>query len=68
MFSIFKKKVFLVDLIDGITDFHNHILPGIDDGAKTVEESIELIEGFKNIGIHDFVATPHVMNLSLIHI
>ncbi|WP_026934184.1 tyrosine-protein phosphatase [Christiangramia echinicola] len=62
MFSIFKKKVFLVDLIDGITDFHNHILPGIDDGAKTVEESIELIKEFEKIGIHDFVATPHVMN------
>ena len=62
MFSIFQKKVYLVDLIGGITDFHNHILPGIDDGAENVEESLELIEAFKNIGIQNFIATPHVMD------
>ena len=26
-------------------DFHNHILPGVDDGAKTMEESIEMLRG-----------------------
>ncbi|GAA4321188.1 capsular polysaccharide biosynthesis protein [Pontixanthobacter gangjinensis] len=61
MFSIFKKKVYLVDLIEGITDFHNHILPGIDDGAKNIEESLQLIKAFAEIGIKDFVATPHVI-------
>jgi protein-tyrosine phosphatase len=61
MLSIFKKKTFLVDYISGITDFHNHILPGIDDGAKTVEESLRLIKEFENIGIHNFVATPHII-------
>ncbi|WP_172822558.1 CpsB/CapC family capsule biosynthesis tyrosine phosphatase [Gramella sp. MAR_2010_147] len=61
MLSIFRKNTFLVDLIEGITDFHNHILPGIDDGAKTVEESIELIREFENLGIKNFVATPHVI-------
>ena len=61
MFSIFKKKFFLVDLIEGITDFHNHILPGIDDGAKTIEDSKNLLEAFKNIGIQSLVATPHVI-------
>ncbi|MDR5590558.1 tyrosine-protein phosphatase [Christiangramia sp. SM2212] len=61
MLSIFQKKTFLIDLIEGITDFHNHILPGIDDGAKTTEDSLELINEFQNIGITDFVATPHVI-------
>jgi len=61
MLSIFKKNTYLVDLIGGITDFHNHILPGIDDGAKTVEESIGLIKAFNNIGIYNFVATPHII-------
>ena len=61
MFSFFRKNIYLVDLIEGITDFHNHILPGIDDGAKNVEESIQLINEFKNIGINKFVATPHVI-------
>ncbi len=61
MFSIFQKKIYLIDLLEGITDFHNHILPGIDDGAKTAEESHELIKAFSDIGIKNFVATPHVI-------
>jgi len=61
MLSIFQKNTYLIDLIGGITDFHNHILPGIDDGAKTVEESIGLIKAFNNIGIYNFVATPHII-------
>jgi protein-tyrosine phosphatase len=61
MFSIFRKKIYLVDFLEGMTDFHNHILPGIDDGAKTVDDSLDLIKGFHNIGIHNFVATPHVI-------
>ena len=61
MLSIFRKSTYLVDLLEGITDFHNHILPGIDDGAKTVEESLRLIQEFENIGIHNFVATPHII-------
>ncbi|MCB7480599.1 tyrosine-protein phosphatase [Christiangramia sediminis] len=61
MLSIFRKSTYLVDLLEGITDFHNHILPGIDDGAKTVQESLGLIQEFENIGIHNFVATPHII-------
>lgn len=61
MLSIFRRNLYLVDLIAGITDFHNHILPGIDDGAKTVEESLDLIRGLQNIGIQKFVATPHII-------
>ncbi len=38
--SFFTKKTYLVDLLEGFTD--NHILPGIDDGAKTGKESVDL--------------------------
>ncbi|WP_276391697.1 tyrosine-protein phosphatase [Eudoraea chungangensis] len=62
MFQIFNKKKFLVDYLSGFIDIHNHILPGIDDGAKSVEDSIALIKGFSSIGISSFVATPHIMN------
>ncbi len=61
MLSIFRKSTYLVDLLEGITDFHNHILPGLDDGAKNVEESLNLLEGFRDIGITKFVCSPHVM-------
>lgn len=62
MFSIFQKKKLLTDLLGGITDIHSHILPGIDDGALNVEESIKLLLKFKSLGITSFIATPHIMN------
>ena len=43
-------------------DIHNHILPGIDDGAKTVEDSLQLIQGLNDLGISEFIATPHIMH------
>jgi len=62
MISFFKKKNYLVDLLKDSVDIHNHILPGIDDGAKTVEDSIELIKGFGEFGLSNFIATPHIMH------
>ncbi len=63
MFSFFQKKIYLVDYLHGLVDVHNHILPGIDDGAKTVEESIGLIKEFGQFGIKNFICTPHIMHL-----
>lgn len=40
-------------------DVHTHVLPGIDDGAKTKEESLELIKMLKEQGITDVILTPH---------
>ncbi|MDT0607819.1 tyrosine-protein phosphatase [Croceitalea rosinachiae] len=62
MFTFFSKKEYLVDHLSGLIDIHNHILPGIDDGAKTVEESIDLIKSFGEFGIKDFICTPHIMS------
>lgn len=43
----------------GIIDFHSHILPGIDDGSSSVEESIALLQMEAKQGIGHVVATPH---------
>lgn len=40
-------------------DFHSHILPGMDDGCKTVEESIDVIKKMMQQGTHILCATPH---------
>ncbi len=40
-------------------DMHSHILPNIDDGAKSMEETINLIEEAKNAGFKEIVLTPH---------
>ena len=41
-------------------DFHNHVIPGVDDGAQTVDESMEALECFRNDGVDVVIATPHV--------
>jgi protein-tyrosine phosphatase len=41
-------------------DIHSHILPGIDDGASTAEESVQMLEMYIEDGIDTIVATPHV--------
>jgi protein-tyrosine phosphatase len=40
-------------------DIHCHILPGLDDGAKTLEESIAMVRIAAESGTTDIVATPH---------
>src|SRR5690606_32817315 len=62
MINIFKKKEYLKDALDGFTDIHNHVLPGIDDGAPNIDESINLIRKFKRLGVNDLICTPHIMN------
>lgn len=41
-------------------DIHSHILPGIDDGAKDLTESLALLKMAQNDGITHIVATPHI--------
>lgn len=43
----------------GIIDFHTHILPGIDDGSKNVEQSCEMLGALKAQGVSAVVLTPH---------
>ncbi|WP_298247445.1 CpsB/CapC family capsule biosynthesis tyrosine phosphatase [uncultured Christiangramia sp.] len=61
MLSIFSRSKYLVDLIEGMPDFHNHTLPGIDDGSDSIDTSRELFKGFSEIGINHIVATPHII-------
>lgn len=42
-----------------ITDFHSHILPGMDDGSRSVEESLGMLRMEARQGIQRIVATPH---------
>ena len=63
LFHFFKQKPLLCDLIpDNHIDIHSHLLPGIDDGASTIEDTENLIIGLENIGIKKFITTPHVMS------
>ena len=42
-----------------ITDFHSHVLPGVDDGSASPEESLAMLRLEAQQGIHRVIATPH---------
>lgn len=42
-------------------DMHNHLLPGLDDGSKSLEDSFKLLSGLQELGLEQFICTPHVM-------
>jgi len=63
MFGLFKKKKIAPEFDFSVvkTDMHSHILPGIDDGAQNLNDSILLAKRFKALGFERLFATPHVM-------
>jgi protein-tyrosine phosphatase len=42
------------------TDMHSHLVPGIDDGAQTIDDSIELIQKLQAMGFRSIITTPHI--------
>lgn len=62
MFFFKKKEIPLTNFFsDNFIDIHSHLLPGIDDGAKDIDNSIELILKMYSYGIKNFITTPHVL-------
>jgi protein-tyrosine phosphatase len=41
-------------------DFHSHLIPGIDDGVRTLEESMALIRRMAAMGYRKIITTPHI--------
>ena len=66
LFSIFSsgkdKYTEHVDFSMLATDMHSHLIPGIDDGAKTIEDSISLIKQLHSVGYTRLITTPHIMS------
>lgn len=64
MFSIFKKKPARTDpdLSFLGADMHSHLLPGIDDGLGTIEESVAFIKELQQLGYKKLICTPHIIS------
>ena len=43
-----------------IGDLHSHMVPGVDDGARTIEETLEGVERMTLVGIRKIITTPHL--------
>jgi tyrosine-protein phosphatase YwqE len=59
---LFKSKKVQPDLSFIGVDMHSHLLPGIDDGLKDLEDTVSFIRELHSLGYHKFICTPHVMS------
>ena len=48
-------------MLQGFTDWHSHILPGVDDGIPTMDESLSTLASLEEQGVRKVWLTPHVM-------
>ncbi|MDF2156324.1 CpsB/CapC family capsule biosynthesis tyrosine phosphatase [Algoriphagus sp. CAU 1675] len=65
IFDFFKKKEQVKEPLDLSwmqVDMHSHLIPGIDDGSKSMEESIRLIKQLADFGLRKLITTPHIMS------
>lgn len=61
MLNFFKRKSTLPDLSFIGVDMHSHLLPGLDDGLKSPEETIRFLSSLKDLGYTKFICTPHIL-------
>lgn len=60
----FKKKIDSLStggLLHDFTDWHSHILPGVDDGVPTMELTLEILDFYEKGGVKKIWLTPHIM-------
>lgn len=59
----FKKRTSLAGsgILEGFTDYHSHVLPGVDDGIQTLEESLKALDYLEKLGVKSIWLTPHIM-------
>lgn len=56
-----KVKVSSSGLLEGRTEWHCHILPGVDDGFQKMEDSLAALERMEQAGYREIWLTPHIM-------
>ncbi len=62
MLFLNKKETPFNEIVPkGYVDIHSHLLPGIDDGVKTIYQSAYILEQFQKLGFKKVITTPHVM-------
>jgi len=62
MFGFFKKGPSPKEIVETIkVDIHSHLIPGIDDGAQNLEDSLSLISKMQDLGYKKLIITPHIM-------
>jgi len=60
MITFFRRNIKIDHIAWLGVDMHNHLLPGIDDGAVNAAQSLELIRAMGELGFIKFHCTPHI--------
>ena len=61
MLSFLRSSKVIPDLSFIGADMHSHLLPGLDDGLKTMDETIAFIKELYSLGYRKFICTPHII-------
>lgn len=56
-----KESFESLAILEGMTDWHSHILPWVDDGAKDFEEALAILDFYDRKGVKEVWLTPHIM-------
>jgi protein-tyrosine phosphatase len=62
MFGLFKSSKVKADLSFIGVDMHSHLLPGLDDGLKTMEETVAYVQELQALGYEKLICTPHILS------
>ena len=59
----FTKRYSIADsgILSGMTDWHSHLLPGVDDGVQTIAETRQILTSYEQHGVKEVWLTPHIM-------
>ena len=62
MWPFIRRRTLEADgFFRGFTDWHCHILPGVDDGVQTLDESLQILMEYERLGVKEVWLTPHIM-------
>lgn len=58
---LFDSKKRFSTLYEGLSDSHSHLLPGVDDGVRTMGETLAILTQYEELGVKELWLTPHIM-------
>jgi len=61
MFNFFRNKP-KNKTLPFLVDIHSHLLPGLDDGVKSIDETVYILKLLQKIGYQKIITTPHIMS------
>lgn len=62
LFARYRTQPLPEDFFQGAVDVHSHVLPGVDDGIRSVHEACEVLQAYEAVGMAGVIFTPHFMS------